>query len=240
MQAYFISDLHIGANQSNVEFERQKFILSFLRQIKENATHLFIVGDLFDFWFEYKQVIPKKYFRFLVLFDEMIQNGIKIYYLAGNHDFALGQFFKNELGIGTFQDHFEIELSGRRFFLLHGDGIDSGDRGYRILKRILRNPTNQKLFRLIHPDLGIPLARLISGSSRHYSQRMPPKNEQDYYRFAEAKFTEGFDYVIMGHRHNPLIHRVGDHLYINLGDWLVNNTYALFDGSNLNLHYYTK
>jgi len=240
VQAYFISDLHIGVNDSNIEFERQNFILSFLEQIKENATHLFVVGDLFDFWFEYKQVIPKNYFRFLVLFNDMIRRGIKIYYLAGNHDFALGRFFKEELGIETIQDHFEIELAGKRFYLLHGDGLDSEDRGYRILKRILRNKTNQKLFRLIHPDLGIPLARLVSGSSRHYSQRKPPKNEHDYYRFAEKKFAEGFDYVIMGHRHNPLIHRVDDHQYINLGDWLINNTYALFDGINLNLHYYSK
>jgi len=238
-KAYFISDLHIGAENDAAEFARQETILHFLNQIKKQATHLFIVGDLFDFWFEYGSVIPKKYFAFLCLFKQMTNQGIKIYYLAGNHDFALGTFFDKTLNVKTRPNEYIFELAGKKFFVWHGDGLARNDKSYRILKRILRNRIDQKLFRWIHPDLGFRLARLVSGSSRKYTNQMnDQRDESDYIAFAKDKFTQGYDYVLLGHRHNPLEYEQAGRKYINLGDWIRNFSYAVFDGKELKLLYY--
>lgn len=239
IKAYFISDLHIGAEDLETESARQKHILHFLQEISKDASHLYIVGDLFDFWFEYAVVIPKKYFEFLHQFKKMTEAGIEMYYLAGNHDFSLGQFFDQSLNIKTWLDEYTFELAGKKFFLWHGDGLAKEDRGYRLLKKILRSPFNQRLFRWLHPDLGFKLAHFTSGSSRKYTNQLnDQRDESDYKEFAEQKFSEGFDYVLMGHRHSPLIYDKGKHRYINLGEWIYKFSYAVFDGSELRLEYF--
>lgn len=241
IKAYFISDLHIDIRRTEEEIAKQKKILDFFRTISNDATHLYIVGDLFDFWFEYKYVIPKKYFAFLYLLKEMTNKGIEIHYLAGNHDFALGHFFNEYLNIKTYFNEYEFELSGKRFYLFHGDGIAKRDVGYRILKGILRNPFNQRIFGWLHPDFGVPLARLISGSSRKYTNQLNHlRDESDYIGFAEKKFSEGYDYILMGHRHNPLVYNKNGRKYINLGDWITKYSYAVFDGLNLDLNHLTE
>lgn len=238
VKAYFISDLHIGVEENSAEEERQHIILKFLREIYQDATHLCIVGDLFDFWFEYKYVVPKKYFNFLYELKRMAVNGTEIHYLTGNHDFYLGRFLDEYVGIKTWDHDCRLEIGGKKFYLYHGDGIAKRDVGYRILKRILRNRFNLRMYRWLHPDLGIPFARLVSGSSRKYTKKINLRDESDYKEYAEARFKEGFDFVLMGHRHNPLIHDWEGHKYINLGDWLDNFTYAVFDGKELNLKHY--
>jgi UDP-2,3-diacylglucosamine hydrolase len=241
IKAYFISDLHIGADESKGEFEKQKHFLKFLDSIYYNATHLYIVGDLFDFWFEYKYVIPKKYFEFLCEFKKLVNKGVEIHYLTGNHDFYLGVFFDEYIGIKTWPNDYEFELGGKKFYLFHGDGLAKKDTGYRILKRILRNKCSIRLYRWLHPDLGIPLARLVSGSSRKYTNQINNlRDESDYIEFAEKQFERGADYVIMGHRHNPLVHEKHGRKYLNLGDWIEFNSYGLFDGKGLELKYYKK
>ncbi len=240
MKAYFISDLHLGAREIENPQEQQENVNKIFEIMLNDATHLFVVGDFFDFWFEYKTVIPKQYFSILLLLNKLREKGVEINYLAGNHDFALGSFFERHLAIKTYSDEAIVELNGKKFFLFHGDGVDPKDRGYRLLKRILRNRFNQKLFRLIHPDFGIRLAKLVSGTSRKYNQTdLKNRSEEAYKQFAEQKFQEGFDYVIMGHRHNPLVHQVGQKKYVNLGDWIINYSYAVFDGSDLELKYLT-
>ncbi len=239
VKAFFISDLHIDTVLDAREIEKQDHILRFLKDISRQATHLFIVGDLFDFWFEYKTVIPRVYFRFLIALKEMREAGTNIVYLAGNHDFALGTFFPRELDIPVYLDDYTCTLEGKKFYLFHGDGLARKDSGYRFLKRILRNRFNQRLFGWIHPDVGFKLARIISGSSRKYTNQLNWKrDEQDYFDFARQKFKEGFDYVLMGHRHNPLVHEIDGHKYINLGDWIDKFSYAVFDGKMLQLEYY--
>jgi len=239
IRAYFISDLHLGAADDEDERIKQDRFLKFLSTLRDNATHLFIVGDLFDFWFEYIHVIPKKYFKFLYELKKLTQQNITVHYLAGNHDFALNSFFIEQLNIQTHPEEFETELAGKRFYLFHGDGIAAKDIGYRILKKIVRSKTNQRLFRLIHPDAGIPLARFVSGSSRKYTNQMNHlRDEGDYIAFADQKFNEGFDFVLMGHRHNPLVHESGGRKYVNLGDWIVNYSYAFFDGTDIELRYW--
>ncbi|MBD3224869.1 MAG: UDP-2,3-diacylglucosamine diphosphatase [Caldithrix sp.] len=238
-KAYFISDLHIGAETGEAEERKQKRFLEFLSDIEKSVTDLYIVGDLFDFWFEYRQVIPKKYFVFLHRFKQLTDKGVKIYYLAGNHDFALGTFFDSQLGIKTFLNTYEFTLAEKRFFLYHGDGVAKNDGGYRLLKKILRSGWNQKIFRWIHPDVGIRLALSVSGSSRKYTnQKNGERDESDYKEFAQLKFNDGFDYVIMGHRHNPLTYETPNGLYINLGDWIVNYSFAVFDGQSLQLKFF--
>lgn len=239
IKAYFFSDAHLGIDTSTFEQERQQILLQFLEKIAKDATHLYIIGDLFDFWYEYKKVIPKKYFQFLYKLNGLTESGVEVHYLAGNHDFYLGQFFDDQLNITTWSDEYEFSLEGKNFYIWHGDGLGKKDGGYRLLKKIMRNKFNQRIFRLIHPDLGITLARWLSGSSRKYTNQLNHlRDEGDYFRFAEKQFENGIDYVLMGHRHNPLVHTVGEKIYINLGDWITHFTYAVFDGQDLELKHF--
>ena len=241
IKAYFFSDVHLGASESEEEKQKEQKLLDFLDKIKKDATHLFIVGDLFDFWFEYKYVIPKRFFNLLDVLKSITDQGIETHLLAGNHDFYLGTFFDKYLNIKTWQDEYTFILNGKRFYLWHGDGLGKKDVGYRILKRILRNKFNLRLFKLLHPDFGIPFARLVSGSSRKYTNQLNHlRDESDYIKFAEDRFDEGYDYVLMGHRHNPLLHQSGKKKYINLGDWIIYFTYAVFDGNELEFKKYEK
>ncbi len=241
VKAFFLSDIHLGTDDSKKEQSRQTVFLNFLNEIKTEATHIYFVGDVFDFWFEYKYVIPKKYFDFLYCFKALADEGIKLHYLAGNHDFSLGTFFDEKINVETHHDEYSFELAGKKFFLWHGDGLGKTDGGYRFLKKVMRSRLNQKLFRLLHPDFGIPFARFISGSSRLYTNQLNHlRDEGDYFEFAEKQFSNGFDYVMMGHRHNPLVHQVGEKKYINLGDWINHFSYAFFDGKTLELKRYKK
>ena len=232
---YFISDVHLGELPLDQEQERVDIFLGFLKSLETKADRIFFVGDLFDFWFEYKQAIPKKHFATLHQLARLREHNIELHYLPGNHDFWLGEFFQRELGIQTYDDDWSGEIEGKKFYLFHGDGIAKKDVGYRLLRRFLRFPLNLKIFRLLHPDWGIPFARLVSGSSRHYTNHIKLNDHRDYIEFAQTKFKEGFDYVLMGHRHNPYVHDENGKKYINLGDWLMNYTYAVFDGHQLRL-----
>lgn len=241
VKAYFLSDIHLGLEESNQEKEKQKILLQFFDKIINDASHIYIVGDLFDFWYEYNQVIPKKYFPVLYRLKQMTEKGIEVNYFAGNHDFYLGEFFDKEINVKTWQDDYEFDLEGKTFYLWHGDGLGKKDRSYRVLKKIMRNKACQSIFRLLHPDFGIPFARWISGSSRAYTNQLNHKrDESDYFKFAEEKFKKGVDFVLMGHRHNPLVHSVGSKKYINLGDWISHFTYVVFENSTLELLEYNK
>lgn len=234
---YFISDVHLGEQPENIERDRVKNFIHFLMNLEESASRIFFVGDLFDFWFEYKYVIPKKHFAVIRQLARMREKNIEIVYLAGNHDFWLGTFFERELGIQTVLNEWTGDIDGKQFYLFHGDGVAKKDHGYRLLKKILRNRLSIKLYRYIHPDWGIPFARFVSGSSRHYTNRVDMNDHKDYIDFARQRFSEGYDYVIMGHRHNPYVHEENGKKYTNLGDWLFHYSYAVFDGKNLGLQY---
>ena len=234
-RTYFISDVHLGEQAEHLEKKRKQNFLQFLKKIEPDASAIFFVGDLFDFWFEYRYVIPKKHFSIIHQLARMRDKGIKITYLAGNHDFWLGNFFDREIGIKTISDEWTGEIDGKRFYLFHGDGIAVKDKGYRFLKRVLRHPWSIRLYRWLHPDWGIPLARFISGSSRQHTNRVNLNDHDDYISFARQKFQTGFDVVIMGHRHQPFILQEDGKTYINLGDWLEHNSYAVFDGKKIEL-----
>ena len=232
---YFISDIHLGIFERSEDKPREDFLLGFLRSIEMDCETLFIAGDLFDFWFDYKTVIPKFYYRTIALLHDFTQKGIKIEYIIGNHDFGHFDFFENELNVRVYKYDIERSLSGKRFYISHGDGKAKNDLGYKIIKAIMRYPLCQKLYRKIHPDCGIHLASTSSKKSRRYTDSKRYGKTEGMEEFAQMKINEGFDYVIMGHRHRAIEINFGKGTYINLGEWMRKPHYAVFDGEELKL-----
>lgn len=231
---YFISDAHLDYQSKSPPDKEVQYLIDFLEYLNGKCEELYVVGDLFDFWFEYRYMIPKYHHRILFKFYQLIENQVNVTYLAGNHDFWLGNFFEKEIGMNTFSNPIERVIAGKRFYISHGDGLATNDTGYRILRKILRHPISIAIWKLIHPDLGVKFAKLTSQSSRihtngRYFNQTATKNA------IQKKFDEGFDYVIMGHQHYPIHFIQGNHTHVNLGDWMNNFTYARFDGTDLTL-----
>lgn len=228
-KAFFVSDVHLGHGARERNRAKEIEFVRFLNFVGENAKKLFIVGDLFDVWFEYKFAVPKGSTRVLGKLAELTDNGIEIFYVLGNHDFWVKDYFEDELGMKVFKDDLQIEINGKKFYITHGDALSKNDAGYMILRKIMRNKTNIFLYSLIHPDIGLWLARASSKKSREYSQaKDPSENEKYVIEFAENKIKEGFDYVVMGHLHKPAIKQISNGFYVNTGDWLWNFTFGVF------------
>ncbi len=229
---YFISDVHLGFYHRSKDKEREDLLLKVLEKISLDATELYFLGDIFDYWFEYKTVVPKYFYRTLALIRKLTDQGIKIEYLMGNHDFAHKSFFEEELNVRIHINDIERTLEGKHFYLSHGDELNPTDKSYKIAKRILRSSFNQWLYAKLHPDFAIELAAKSSVQSRKYSGlKYPP---QDFMKeFAEAKINQGFDYVIMGHRHKVAEYIFDGGAYLNLGDWLKDPRIAKFDGNSV-------
>jgi len=238
---YFISDIHLAFNITEAEQKKRKELFAFLETITKDAKELYILGDLFDFWFEWYHVIPKYWFSIIFHFKQMIKNGITINLIKGNHDFYLGKFLKEEIGINCYGENREFIEKEKRFFVAHGDGYAKKDRAYRLLKKIIRNPVSIFLYKtFISADVGVQLAKWTSYSSRNW---VPSKKEvwrDEYYQFAKKKFAQGFDYVILGHLHAPDMKKENHKTYINCGDWIRECSYAVFDGQNLTLKWWNK
>lgn len=232
---YFFSDVHLGLENPEKEKLKERKLIEFLDIAQEDALEIFIVGDLFDCWIEYKHVVPRGYYKLLTKISEVTSRGVKINYIAGNHDFWKGNYFKDEFGIEICHSHIEREIEGKKFYIHHGDGFAYNDLGYRILKKVLRSRLSQKLYSVIHPDIGIRLAQGTSATSRNRT------NEKDYSErdgmkdFAFGKIEEGFDYIVMGHRHNPQLTEHKGGYYINLGDWIDYFTYGIFKNNKFEL-----
>jgi UDP-2,3-diacylglucosamine hydrolase len=233
-KAYFISDAHIGANE---ETERRTVpaLLSLLEEIKRDKASIYILGDLFDFWFEYKHAVPKAHLPVLTKLYELRDAGCPIGFTGGNHDFWMGEFLKRKLGCSFAPDWLEQKIQGKSVCMSHGDGLIRGDTGYKILKKILRNRLNIALYRLIHPDLGIPFATLCSRFGKQASpERMKLIVERLFEEVALEKFREGFDFVVVGHVHLPYEkEQNGKGLYV-VGDWIENLTYLVMEGGRMN------
>ncbi len=234
-KVYFISDAHLGLGSRDEERAKEDRLLRFLARVESDGSHLFIVGDLFDAWIEYRTVVPKGFHRLLAKLDELVGRGIEVHYLAGNHDFWMRDFFERELGIIVHREAFHMTVNGKRIFLHHGDGLSRNDAGYRLLRLILRNRLSIWLYSWLHPDIGIALARSSSKTSRTYTVGKQYGTTDGMAEFAEKKLREGFDIVVMGHRHKPARREFGGGTYVNLGDWIANNTYAELDGDRIEL-----
>lgn len=226
MPTYFISDVHLGLGPRDIEKKKENLLLAFLKDILPATDHLFILGDLFDFWFEYGTVIPKGFHRTLAALQDFTDRGIPVDYLAGNHDFWMDDFFPMELGIRVHPDPFEVDVDGKRVYLHHGDGIAEKDVGYRLLKPVLRNRLAFRLYRWLHPDVGVRLARGSSRTSRSYTATKDFGEQEAMAAFAARRIRSGADIVIMGHRHQPLRMELSGGVYINLGDWISHRTFA--------------
>jgi len=231
---YFISDVHLGMSRGKSERVKEKRLLSFLEHVATSAQRIFIVGDLFDFWFEYRTVIPRGYTRVLCALDRLNELGVELHYIAGNHDFWIKDYLTEELNIQVHFNPLEYTIDGKRFYINHGDGIAKKDVGYRLLKRIFRNPVNIFLYSLLHPDIGVPFARWISSISRKHTANVVI-DDSEYIQLAIEKFQVGFDVCIFGHLHHPNMQFIGEKIYINLGDWIEHFTYATYDGRNIEL-----
>lgn len=226
---YFISDVHLGLQSREEDKLREDRFLQFLESIKKDCKTLFIVGDLFDYWFEYKTVIPKYFYRVLTKLYELRKSGIQIEYLMGNHDFGHKDFFASELDIEVHHDDITREIDGKKFYISHGDGKSHKDTGYKILKKILRAKTSLYLFLKLHPDFGIGLASGSSQKSRVYTDQKNYGKTDGMREFAFHKIDEGFDYVIMGHRHKAEIAQHNSGYYINLGEWIKKPQFGKFE-----------
>ena len=232
---YFLSDVHLGFEDRALDKKREDLLLKTLDVVSEDCRTLVILGDLFDFWFEYKTVIPKIFYRTITKLYEIKQNGIEIIYLMGNHDFGHKSFFSDELGVEIIKDDVEIVFYGKRFYLSHGDGKSFYDSIYNFLKKILRNPISLYFYTKLHPDLGIKLASGSSKESRKHTSKKKYGDVEGMEQFAGKKIEEGFDYVVMGHRHKLIMKKLGNGFYVNLGDWLHEPHIGRFDGDKFEL-----
>ena len=240
---YFASDLHLGVPNREKSLERERLFVQWLDEIKVDAEAIYLVGDVFDFWFEYKKVVPKGYIRLLGKLAEISDSGIPIHFFTGNHDMWLFDYLEKEIKVSIYKDPIKISLKGKQFFIGHGDGLGPGDMGYKIIKTIFRSRICQWLFERIHPNLGISIAEYWSKKSRIANGVKDEKfygEDELLTQFCKEKMkTTEVDYFIFGHRHLPLEINLGDNTtYINLGEWVNYNSYAVFDGKKIELKRY--
>ena len=240
---YFASDLHLGVPNREKSLVREKLFVQWLDEIKSDAEAIYLVGDIFDFWFEYKKAVPKGYVRLIGKLAEISDSGIPIHIFTGNHDMWLFDYLEDEINAHIYREPIEVSLKGKRFFIGHGDGLGPGDNGYKLLKKIFKNKLCQWLFERIHPNLGISIAQYWSKKSRIANGEKDESyhGEKEWLtQFCNEKMkTIEVDYFIFGHRHLPLEVDLGNNTtYINLGEWVNYNSYAVFDGKKLELKRY--
>lgn len=236
---YFLSDFHLGVPDAKKSLDREKRICRLLDEIKKDASEIYLLGDLFDFWFEYKTVVPRGYVRILGKISELSDEGIPIHLFTGNHDMWIFDYLPGELGLTLHRNPIKKTFSGKHFFIGHGDGLGPGDHGYKMLKKIFSNPVCKTLFRWIHPDIGIRIAQFWSGKSRtHTLEETYLGDDKEFLvRFSKEMLrTEKIDFFIFGHRHLALSIDLGQgSKYFNLGEWFNAPHYAVFDGVDLTL-----
>lgn len=242
---YFASDFHLGTANYGESRKREDRIVRWLEFIKNDAKELYLVGDVFDFWFEYKYVVPRGYIRFLGKLAELSDLGVQITMFKGNHDMWMFGYLTQEMNIKIVSDELVIEHGGKKFYIHHGDGLGPGDNKYKFLKKIFRSNVCQWFFARLHPNLGIGIAGAWSGHSRIAGAKLETfQTEQHEWLVIYSKEKlkeEHFDYFIFGHRHLPLdIELSPTSRYINLGEWMNYNSYAVFDDEGLALRYFEK
>ncbi len=238
---YFASDFHLGVPDYKASVIREKKIIRWLDQIKDDAHSIYLLGDIFDFWFEYKHAIPKGFIRLQGKLAELRDAGMPIYFFTGNHDMWMFEYFPQELGIPIHREPIELKVGNQRLMIGHGDGLGQGDTSYKILKKFFNSHLCQWLFARLHPNLGIGIAKFWSRNSRISNMRKEEKfnGEENEYLLIycrELEKNNHYDFYVFGHRHLPLDLEVGNNSrYINLGEWVNFNTYGVYDGSSIKL-----
>jgi len=241
---YFASDVHLGLPNHEKSLEREKLFVSWLDSIKSDAKEIVLLGDIFDFWFEYKRAIPRGFSRFIGKICEITDSGIPVHFFTGNHDMWIFDYLPKETGVILHKKPVVKEFSGKKFYLAHGDGLGPGDRSYKLLKKIFASRLSQWLFARFHPNIGIWIANSWSSHSRYSRETRAFEGEDKEWLILYSKKLlekENYDFMIYGHRHSPLDIKLNDtSRYINLGDWLSHFTYAEFDGNELYLKKFSK
>lgn len=238
---YFASDNHLGAPSSVESLPREKKFVAWLDLVKKDAEAIFLMGDLFDFWFEYKKVVPKGFTRTLGKLAELTDSGISVFYFVGNHDLWMNGYFEEELNIPVFRRPQELTINNTAFFIGHGDGLGPGDKGFKRMKKVFTNPFAKWLFRWLHPDLGVRLAQYLSVNNKIISGEADAQylgeDKEWLVQYCKRKLEgQHYDYFVFGHRHLPLeIDLNGKSTYVNLGDWIKYFTYGVFDGEEMKL-----
>lgn len=242
---YFISDVHLGASALNNNKERERHLVKWLRHIESEATELFLVGDIFDYWFEYNAVVPKGFTRFFGQLSHMSDQGIKIHFFSGNHDFWAFNYFEEEIGIKVYFKPQTMERCGKKLFIGHGDGLNPKDKGYILLKKVFANKIAQRLFSWIHPDISCYIAHRWS---RH--SRLSHSDDSSYFDANQGKeeqliFAQEYlqhhdiDYFIFGHRHVYVDHPLQNNSrLLILGEWINTFSYAMLDETGISLNKY--
>ena len=244
---YFASDLHLGAPHAKASAEREKIFGEWLDAIAADAQALYLVGDLFDFWFEYRHAVPKGFVRTLGKLAALHDRGVKLYFFTGNHDLWVRDYLSEEIGFEIFTKPVVHVWNGKRFYIGHGDGLGPGDAGYKFLKRVFTFRPFQWAFRWLHPDVGIALASMLSKGSRartgHEDYAMHRIEDEALFQFARTQQKiDPADYWVFGHRHFPITAPLypewgtDSPVFCNLGDWIKWNSWASFDGTNWTLH----
>lgn len=229
----FVSDAHLGSRGGRAD--REDRLIDLLRSIRGDTAALFLLGDLFDFWFEYRHAIPKGTFRIARAIAEVVESGVVTAYFGGNHDFWVGTYLSEELGLHVFQEPVTLSLQGRRVHLAHGDGLGPGDNGYKLLKKILRARWAIEGYRALHPDLGVPLARWVSAFSHKHTQAREVILARLLRDVAIPRLQDGVTAMLMGHVHEPAHFRDGTRDYILCGDWMDNLTHVRMQGGAFTL-----
>jgi len=238
---YFSSDNHLGAPTQAESLPREKIFVKWLDSIKHDAEVIFLLGDLFDFWFEYKTVVPKGFVRVLGKLAELRDSGIQIHFFVGNHDLWMHDYFEKELNIPVYHDPKEFVFNNKHFFIGHGDGKGPGDKGYKRMKKVFINPFSKWLFRWLHPDIGVRVAQHLSVKNKLISgdedKEFLGEEKEWLAQYSKRKLeSKHFDYFVFGHRHLPMEIKVGENsTYYNLGDWIHHYTYGVFDGETFEM-----
>jgi UDP-2,3-diacylglucosamine hydrolase len=238
---YFASDFHLGIDGKTSSRDREKLLVTWLREVAKDAEEIYLVGDLFDFWFEYKEAVPRGFTRVLGTLAELTDSGLPIHVFTGNHDMWIFDYLPKETGVVVHRAPIARDWNSVRFFIGHGDGLGPGDYGYKFIKRVFASKACQWLFARFHPNFGIALANFWSRTSRKTSAEadrtfLGEDNEWLVQYCREVLMHQHYDVFVFGHRHLPLDIALNDtSRYINLGDWLGYFTYAVFDGNSTQL-----
>ncbi len=236
---YFASDAHLGFPNHEESLKREKLLVQWLEDVRKDASEIYLLGDMFDFWFEYKRVVPKGFTRFLGKLSEICDEGITVHFFTGNHDLWVFDYLPREVGVVVHRDREIREINGKKFFIAHGDGLGPSDIGFKLLKKIFKNKAAQWLFARIHPNAAVRLAVRWSQHNRYNENPethhfLGPEKER-LIQYAYRKLNEQhYDFFIFGHRHLPIEYKLKENsVFINLGDWINHFTYAEFDGEQV-------
>ena len=236
-KAYFLGDFHFGSPDQKQSKKRELKILSFLNSIESDLKELFLLGDIFDFWYEYKEVVPKGFVRFLGKISQLSDKGVNIHLILGNHDMWILDYFQKELGINVYNNIIKIRINNKLLLVGHGDGIGKGDFGYKFLKLIFKNKILRFLYRWVHPDIGMKLGIYFSNRKKNGTKDYSIINNERIYNYCkQIENTNHHDYYIFGHSHQAIEKKINNNSkYINVGDWIKNSNYLVVKNEKFQL-----